>query len=208
MLPRNDHRFMKIVTVPFTWSKSPRPRRELPVVAPLPRPFDFGFTARCPLVPLPAAMLFLNKKQRAVIGLIESGDLRWAFDIRSASASTREIRVLRDSLFEYTRLRPRERFHESDQLEFADISRAILPEKKEKARQSVTTLVPTFVPAVTHEPAVTGVEVAQCFSCSTGQVRKLLRENLLRAPGRRRPGDNVLVLRASVIEFLWKRRMT
>jgi hypothetical protein len=195
---------MNIVTVPFTWSKSPRPRRELPVVPPVPRPFDFGFTARCSLVPLAAAMLFLNKKQRAVVALIESGDLRWAFDLRSASASAREIRVLRDSLFEYTRLRPRERFHESDKLEFAEIIQAILPEKKEKARRPV----PAFVPAAAREPVLTCVEVAQCFSCSPGQVRKLLRENLLRAPARRAPGDAVLVLRASVIEFLWKRRMT
>jgi hypothetical protein len=195
---------MNIASVPVFCPDSP-PRRERPPVAPLPRPFDFGFTARCPLVPLPAVMLFLDRKQRAVVALIESGQLRWAFDIRSASAATREIRVLRDSLFEYTRLRPREHFHESDQVEFTEITRAILPERREKRRRRSA---PSFMPAKEREPVVTGAEVAQCFSCSTGHVRKLLRDNLLRAPCRRASGDAVLLLRASVVEFLRKRRMT
>jgi hypothetical protein len=194
---------MNIVSVPVFGPESPRPPRERPVAAPVPRPFDFGFTARCPLVPLPAVMLFLNRKQRAVVALIESGQLRWAFDLRSATAATREIRVLRDSLFEYTRLRPRECFHESDAHEFAEITRAMLPERKPGPRHK---------PALRNPPecesTVTGVEVAQCFSCSPGHVRKLLHENLLRAPARHAPGETVLVLRASVIEFLRKRRMT
>jgi hypothetical protein len=193
---------MNIASVPVFCPDTPPPRGKPAPVAPVPRPFDFGFTASCPLVPLPAVMLFLNQKQRAVVGLIEAGDLRWAFDIRSASAATREIRVLRDSLFEYTRLRPREHFHESDQHEFAEIIRAILPERKEKPPHRAP------LSAKAPEPVATGAEVAQCFSCSPGHVRKLLRENLLCAPGRHERGDAVLVLRTSVIEFLRKRRMT
>ncbi len=193
---------MKIASVPVFCPDAP-PRREPRVVAPVPRPFDFGFTASCPLVPMPAVMLFLNRKQRAVVALIESGQLRWAFDLRSANAATREIRVLRNSLFEYTRLRPRECFHESDRHEFADIIQAILPEPK-PGRDQPRQLVPT----ANGEAVVTSTRVAQCFSCSTGHVRKLLREKLLRAPARRAAGDDVILLRASVIEFLWKRRMT
>jgi AraC-like DNA-binding protein len=193
---------MNIASVPVFCPDSPPPRGKPAPVAPVPRPFDFGFTASCPLVPLPAVMLFLNKKQRAIVALIEAGHLRWAFDIRSASAATREIRVLRDSLFEYTRLRPREHYHESDRHEFAEIIRAILPERKEKPPRRTT------ASAKTQEPVVSGIEVAQRLSCSPGHVRKLLRDNLLRAPGRHEPGDAVFVLRASVIEFLWKRRMT
>jgi hypothetical protein len=193
---------MNIANVPVFCPDSPPPHGKPVPVVPVPRPFDFGFTARCPLVPLPAVMLFLDQKQRAIVALIEAGQLRWAFDIRSASAATREIRVLRDSLFEYTRLRPREHYHESDRHEFADIIRAILPEPKQKRPQRTPTS------AIAPEPVVTGAEVAQCLSCPPGHVRKLLRENLLRAPGRHKPGDAVLVLRASVIEFLWKRRMT
>ena len=192
---------MNIASVPVFCPDAP-PRRERRVVAPVPRPFDFGFTASCPLVPMPAVMLFLNRKQRAVVALIESGQLRWAFDIRSTNAATREIRVLRNSLFEYTRLRPRECFHESDRHEFADIIKAILPEPKPDRRKQED------APDVQDHPLVTCARVAQCFSCSTGHVRKLLREKLLRAPPGRAAGDEVILLRASVIEFLWKRRMT
>src|SRR5262245_46033253 len=69
----------------FTFSRHPRFKRC--VSAPVPRPFDFGFTARRPLVPLSAACLFLNKDSAEVIDLIEQGKLRWAFDIRSARAA-------------------------------------------------------------------------------------------------------------------------
>ncbi len=195
---------MNIARVPVFCPDAPPPRGKPAPVVPVPRPFDFGFTASCPLVPLPAIMLFLNKKQREIVALIEAGQLRWAFDIRSASAATREIRVLRNSLFEYTRLRPREHFHESDQHEFAEIIQAILPERKEKPSRRLTMSASAKAP----EPVVTGAEVAQCLSCSPGHVRKLLRDNLLRAPGRHEPGDAVLALRSSVIEFLRKRRMT
>jgi hypothetical protein len=191
---------MNIASVPVFCPDTP-PRREPRVVTPVPRPFDFGFTASCPLVPMPAVMLFLNRKQRAVVALIETGQLRWAFDIRSANAATREIRVLRNSLFEYTRLRPRECFHESDRHEFADIIKAILPEPKPARGQ------PLQPEPAAKEPLVTSAQVAQCFSCSTGHVRKLLAEKLLRAPPGRAAGDDVVLLRAGVIEFLWKRRM-
>jgi len=193
---------MNIASIPVFCPDCP-PHRERHPVAPVPRPFDFGFTANCPLVPMPAVMLFLNRKQRAVVGLIESGQLRWAFDIRSANAATREIRVLRNSLFEYTRLRPRECFHESDRHEFADIIKAILPEPRPKRPQPRPPLQ-----TARGEPVVTSAQVAQCLSCSTGHVRKLLGEKLLRAPARRAAGDDVILLRASVVEFLWKRRMT
>ena len=106
-LPAPPKSSMNICRVPLFPPDEPPPRRDSNIAAPLPRPFDFGFTARTPLVPLPAAVLFLNRKQRAVMALIESGELRWAFDIRSAGASTREVRVLRDSLFEFAGLRER-----------------------------------------------------------------------------------------------------
>ncbi len=190
---------MNVYRQPFTWSQSPRPRRELPVVAPVPRPFDFGFSASHPLVPLPAAVLFLNRKQRAVFALIESGELRWAFDIRSPSAGTRAIRILRDSLFEYTRLRPREVYYESDPLEFAAIIKAVLPERKAKENRRASKPGP--------EPVLSCSEVAQCLSCTNNHILNLVRENLLRTPARHRPGEPVLILRASVIVFLRQRRM-
>lgn len=192
---------MNIFPVPFTWSKSPRPRREPAVVAPVPRAFDFGFTARTPLVPLPAAMLFLNRKQRGVLALIESGELRWAFDIRSVASAKREVRVLRDSLFEYARLCPRECEYDSDEREFAEIMKRIFPIRG-AGRRPVTPALPLA------GPSVSAGEVARCLACTAGHVHHLVGDRLLLAPNRGLPGNRLLIQRASVAEFLWKRRMT
>src|SRR5579871_6890261 len=80
-----------------------RARKE-EAVAPIPRPFDFGFTARRPLVPLRAVSMYLDKGTRQVLTLIEGGTLRWTFDIRSTRAARREVRVFRQALFEFTGL--------------------------------------------------------------------------------------------------------
>jgi hypothetical protein len=196
-----NHLAMNVFHVPFTWSTSPRPRRRLPVVPPVPRPFDFGLAARSPLVPLAVATLFLNRKPRGVLALIESGDLRWAFDIRSSPAASREVRILRDSLFEYTRLVPRECYYDSDQREFADLLAAILPGRKLARRPAPS--APVF-----SEPPLPASVVAQCFSCSAGHIHNLVRDRLLREAERRAPGNQLYIHRASVVEFLWKRRMT
>jgi hypothetical protein len=185
---------------PLFWPIASPSRRVPAVVAPVPRPFDFGFSPGHLLVPLPAAVLFLNRKQRAVLALIDSGELRWAFDIRSPSAGTRTVRILRDSLLEYTGLRPHELLYDSDELEFAAIVNAILPNRKVKR--------PRRLLASGAEPVLSGSEVAQCFSCTNNHVLNLVREGLLRVPGRRAPGEPLLILRASVIEFLRQRRMT
>ncbi len=93
-------------TVPlgeFRVIKRRKKRRKEPV-PPIPRAFDFGFTPERPLVPLAAAMLFLNRNSKQVLALIEEGKLRWAFDIRREGVARREVRILRQSLFEFTGL--------------------------------------------------------------------------------------------------------
>ena len=55
---------MRIFNVPYTAARKTRLRRTgrlLPPEPPVPRPFDFGFTASRPLVPLPAVLMFLKK---------------------------------------------------------------------------------------------------------------------------------------------------
>src|SRR5262249_36620769 len=110
----------------FTFSKDARARRPPP--EPLPRPFDFGLSTRHPLLPLDSAMLYLNMEKRDVMGLIEDGKLRFAFDIRTASSANREVRVCRQSLLEYTRSceseKPR---HETDEQEFRRVTDEIVP---------------------------------------------------------------------------------
>ena len=126
-----------------------------------------------------------------MLALIEEGRLRWAFDIRTAGAATRELRVLRQSLFEYTRLCvPDEVLDESDEREFAAVVDMILPTKP-------------------HEAVLRGTEVARRFSCTPQHVLNLVRERSLRmvdAP--RKAHVSPPIVRASVVEFLKQRRMS
>ncbi|HZQ47003.1 MAG TPA: hypothetical protein VFC07_08330 [Verrucomicrobiae bacterium] len=203
------------------------------LVPPVPRPFDFGFTAKRPLVPLAAVAMFLNKSAREVLALIEDGKLRWAFDIRSAKASRREVRVLRQSLFEYAGLFAKgEILPEAEKGEFAKIMDSLLAEGvvlspanfhlipsklctrtgrsfhnqlRLKAR-SVSLLRKQVLP---KEPLLRGTEIARCFSCLNQHVLNLIKEKSLRTINLRRgPKASPLVPRASVIEFLEKRRMS
>jgi len=57
---------MKIVRA-FLLPPKRKPRESPPIAAPVPRPFDFGFTERRPLVPLPAVMMFLDRSANEVI---------------------------------------------------------------------------------------------------------------------------------------------
>jgi len=201
---------MRIFDVPFTAPRETRPRRAPAPVAPVPRPFDFGFTACRPLVPLPAVLMFLNKRPAQVLALIEEGKLRWAFDIRSAGAATREIRVLRQSLFEYTRLYvPDEILDESDEREFGAVVDLILP-ADDAPRTGRKRLRPRVVPlGQPREPVLRGTEVARCFSCTPQHILNLLREKSLRAADAPRQAHvSPPISRASIVEFLKRRRMS
>src|SRR5260221_12349369 len=89
---------MKIVRA-FLLPPKRKPREAPPVAAPVPRPFDFGFTERRPLVPLPAVVMFLGRAADEGVELIEGGQLRWAVDICTAKAAPPEGRGPRQNLF-------------------------------------------------------------------------------------------------------------
>ena len=200
------------------------------IVAPVPRAFDFGFTARRPLVPLRAVTMFLNLNAREVLSLIEEGKLRWAFDIRSGKARRREVRVLRQSLFEFTGLHaPSAKPDNAEREEFLKVIDLILPpgtvvspgkihgreidSVAEEARNIHLKLrVPSaLIPQMTfpQEPILQGTEVAQSFSCLSQHVLNLIGEQSLQAVNLRRgPKASPLVTRSSVIKFLKERRMS
>lgn len=223
---------MRIIRLPFTSPKFVRQRCEK-VVPPVPKPFDFGYTARRPLVPMSAVMMFLNKRFGEVISLIEDGKLRWVFDIRSENAKRREIRVLRQSLFEYVGLMsPDPELVETEREEFARIMSLILPRgvvlspfifnalpQKTCTRSSRSFHLKLRLPARSipalrcqafpREPVMRGTEIAWCFSCLNQHVLNLIRENSFRTVHvRRGPKASPLVTRESVVEFLRKRRMS
>jgi hypothetical protein len=202
-----------------------RRRRQRPaVVAPIPRPFDFGFTAQRPLVPMRAVTMFLNLSPREVLALIEEGKLRWAFDIRTTNATRREIRVLRQSLFEFTGLYSPQAAPRNETEEFLKIINLILP-----AGVIVPPPVASTPPACPRsffikmrlpsasfqkltfprEPVLRGTEIARCFSCNNQHVHNLLGEKTLQSLNLRGgPKASPLVTRASIIEFLKQRRMS
>ena len=223
---------MKIISALLipTKPKRRRRRRVRPVVvAPVPRAFDFGFTARRPLVPLRAVTMFLNMNARQVLALIEEGKLRWAFDIRSGKAHRREVRVLRQSLFEFTGLHaPTACPVNAEREEFLKVMELILPKgtvvspTKISGRElGLTAEESDFylklrLPAASfqklifpQEPILQGTEIAQSFSCLSQHVLNLISEQSLQAVNLRRgPKASPLITRSSVIKFLRERRMS
>ena len=201
-----------------------------PVVAPIPRAFDFGFTARRPLVPLPAVTMFLNRETRDVLTLIEGGQLRWAFDIRTAKSARREVRVLRQSLFEFTGLyAPTELPPDAEKTEFSKVIDLILPPgitvatadiplhgTGQNPRNSLSLLLKIRLRTISdprllfpREPILRGTEIAQCFSCNRQHLVNLIHEKSLSALDLKHgPKASPCVTRASVIEFLKQRRMS
>ena len=52
-----------------------------------------------PLLSIDAAKAILNRDEDAILALIESGRIAWAFDIRSPGAARSCVRIYRDSVF-------------------------------------------------------------------------------------------------------------
>jgi hypothetical protein len=196
---------------------------------PVPHPFNFDFSARRPLVPLPFVRMILDKSTREVMELIEDGKLRWAFDLRSAAAERREVRVLNQSLFEYVGLLNRKpSSNGGEETEFTEIMDLILPKGiflspatfhsslagpgKPAAHNSPLPLSPLAKSAskmlFPREAILRGTEIARCFSCLSQHVLNLIKDNSFRTVNLRRgPKASPLVTRASVVEFLKKRRL-
>jgi hypothetical protein len=206
----------------------PKSKPQSPLAPPVPRPFDFGFTERRPLVPMRAVTMFLNKNSRDILSLIEDGKLRWAFDIRSARATRREVRVLRQSLFEFTGLYQLPETPASADAEWRQIINLVLPpgivvspnampgRAGGRAQKPSPIHLKMRLPADSvqnllfpREAILQGTEIAQCFSCDNQHITNLIAENSLHALNLRRgPKASPLVTRASVVEFLKQRRMS
>jgi hypothetical protein len=223
---------MKLFRVPFIPPKSKSTwRRQSPAkpVPPIPVKFNFGFTERRPLVPPVAAAMFLNITTRELLTLIDGGDLRWTFDIRSSDAARREVRVLRQSMFEFAGLCSLPRTSNAKESEFRQIVDLILPEEiivpsktgpgwttkrqRSSARnfQQETRLVPAHYAALQlpKEPVLRATEIAECFCCIPQHVTNLIREQtfkLINLP--LGPKASPFVTRESVVQFLESRRLS
>jgi hypothetical protein len=193
--------------------------------------FDFGFTARRPLVPMAAVELFLNRSRKEVVELIDVGRLRWAFDIRSRAAAAKEVRVLRQSLFEYTGLYgPEPEEPEETDNSLGRVIHLILPEgvvlrpgdelsqrpgwrepgrngSRNRCREAGVAFAAGA--GLNWGPVLWGTEVAEALGCSPEHVRKLISQKCLESVAlRRAPKASPIITRESVISFLEGRRMS
>jgi hypothetical protein len=197
-------------------------------VPPAPGRFNFGFGRRRPLVPVSAAAMFLNMDTQEVLALIDGGGLRWAFDIRSRDAERREVRVWRQSLFDYTGLGAVQRPGRPEGSAFQRVMDQIFPEEtivragedapetRPSCRGSRNFQVEMRVKPdiyrqmkVPKEPVLRCIEVAESFCCNPQHVLNLLAENLFqRAKVPLGVKASPLLTRASVINFLKERRLS
>ncbi|HZV36742.1 MAG TPA: hypothetical protein VFB72_19350 [Verrucomicrobiae bacterium] len=223
---------MKMLRVPFEPPKSNIiwPRREPAKPAmPIPIKFTFGFTGRHPLVPMRAAAMFVNVTMGELLALIEGGELRWTFDIRSRHAARREIRILRQSLFEYAGLCSLPRTSLEKGPELRQIAHLILPEeiivpaktspgwKTVKQRGSARNfqhemrIVSARYSALKFpkEPVLRATEIAECLSCQPQHVSNLIHDKVFKLIDfPLGPKASPFVTRESVIQFLEQRRLS
>ena len=137
-----------------------------------------------PLVPIEAAMVMLDRTEDEVLELLDTGELTWAWDIRSPDADRREIRIWRESLMGY----------------FDRGSRGLKPAEPPSEPQVLAAVIPT-------RPELRSTEIRRIFTCSSTHVLKLVRAGCLDGlnPPHVGPNGFVRVRRASVIRFLQQR---
>jgi hypothetical protein len=156
-----------------------------------------------PLMPLQAVMWRLDLDEPEVITLIDSGELLWAFDVRTPRAERPSVRVLTQSVEKYLagfgggKLPVSgnlnllgENFAAGDEeAEWLEVAAQILPDKQ----------------------AIVTCEIARALNCGRQMAHDLVNANQFRLmPGsviRRGPGGSPKIETASVAEWLRKRRM-
>jgi len=124
----------------------------------------------------------------AVLEAIESGELRWAFNIARPKSGKRSIRVLSQSVSEYIARTPAPRI--SDAEELAHIVRKLFP---------------------IYGAAIRVTQLARDWNASGTHIIHLVDERELRlakgSPRRAGRGGSPLIEVASVVEFLKRRRV-
>ena len=146
-------------------------QKQLPICIPAARP----------LVPLEAIMVLLDIDEDSVLGLIDGGELRWAWNIASAGSDRREVRVLRESILSYCAL-----------------------SGQPSGEESLWTIVFGH-----SRDVVKSTELQRLFSCSSSHVHRLIKDKDLVALNAATTGPNgfARITRASVIAFLQARRI-
>lgn len=141
-----------------------------------------------PMMPIPAAMVLADRGEDYVLAAIETGALPFAWDIRGAASSRREIRIWRSGLLVWLA---------NPLAALAGIT--TFPEEQ--------TVLVSMLPH--SRPELRGTELQRMFSCGHSHVINLITDGLLVSTTKARTGANgsPRITRASVLKFLQNRRV-
>jgi hypothetical protein len=149
---------------------------------PLQLSLDLQLPTTRPLIPAEMVMVMLDRDEDQVLTMIESGALTWAWDIASADAERREIRVWRECMA-------------------AELSGLPQPDPDAEAQALATVLPPG--------DEIRSSQLRRRWTASQGHIQHLIDQHLLQglnAP-RRGPYGYVRISRSSAVNFLRTRRI-
>jgi hypothetical protein len=160
---------------------------------PIQREFDLKLPSNRPLLPMKAAICFLDRDEKQIMNLIDLGLLMWAFDIRRRdSVERREVRIWRKSLIDYAQgIVPQDgwrnlRAQPNTKDEWNEVVKGILPGKA----------------------TLRGYEIARVFTCSKMHVIRLADDgDLVRSQPATKPKESPYIKRESIVTFLSARRI-
>ena len=147
------------------------------------RSLDLRIPTRRPLLPLKAAMVFLDRNEDDVLALANDGRLAWCFDLRGNGAERMLLYVWRTSAVEYV-------VGQFSEHTLREVISDVLPDR----------------------PYLRATEVKNTFSCNQGHLANLIAAGLIRTDRRREvagrgPLSSPWVMTESVREFLRSRRI-
>ncbi len=162
----------------------------------LQREIDFGPGTGRPLVPIEAVMVILDRNEDDLLRLVEEGELEFAFDISSAGAARREVRIYRESLLRYRA--------QSFRASLAPVRSDIPAQESRGLLHCITAILPQHSNMI-----LTAVELARCWSCSSSHVQRLIADGALAdaSPEGRKLTNTRSVTCASAEAFLTRRRI-
>lgn len=146
------------------------------------RLLNLSIPAERPMVPIEAAIVLLNRDYDSIVGMVDAGELPWAWDIRSEGAKRREIRVWRDNLLDVMSGATSLTGDEGVVLD------SLIGHKRDEVRSP---------------------ELQRIFSCSHNHIFELLDDKLITATKAQTLGVNgfARISRVSVFDFLRARRV-
>jgi hypothetical protein len=160
-----------------------------------------------PLTPAPAAewshlqhprtLMGLSRRRfgrDGVLRLIDSREIRWAWDISRKGARRPEVRIWRESLLAY--------------LAREDGAAPPAPGEQLELPQVITAILPKPYALTPRAATVRGTELQRRFLCCRTHLSGLIADGELSCLGPTGPGRNPAVLYQSVFEFLKRRSMS